>query len=144
MVNNPQALIATLKAQHRTIQEDLRQLLQGFSSQNSLDGGVVLAGLSKLKNDVLGHLELENGVFYPDYLAKKSANGQDITQTEEFIKVMDNIGKEFLAFLEKYNNTNTIENSKTDLFKELNDITATINTRIETEEEGVFDLYLVS
>jgi regulator of sigma D len=137
MITNPQELISTLKAQHRVLQSDL----QFDPSLNSRD---IILNLNKFKTDLLAHLSLENGEFYPDYKAKKEKNGEDPNAINEFINIMAAIGKEVMEFLNKYNTPETIDNSNGEFSNELTQITNTLNTRIETEEEGVYDIYLLS
>jgi regulator of sigma D len=131
---NPQELISTLKSQHRTLQADLALVLKDVSP---------LPDLIKFKNDLLEHLKLENEVFYPDYIDKKTKRGEDVVKTKEFIRQMDDIGKVVMGFLDKYNTSEMINASASDFNKELPNIISTLNLRIETEEEGVFDLYLL-
>jgi regulator of sigma D len=138
---NPQELIATLKTQHRTLQTDLSLALEDSKSENT--GKDISLQLIKFKTDLLEHLKLENGEFYPDYLDKKVKRGEDIVSTKEFIKQMEDIGKIVMVFLDKYHAPEVINTGIMDFRKELIDIIKTLNTRIETEEEGVFDLYLL-
>jgi len=134
MVQSPQELVSTLKAQHRSLQADLSAALDGTNSA---------LALTKFRNDLLEHLQLENEVFYPDYLEKQGKKGEDVTKTKEFIKQMDDIGNVVMAFLNKYNAAEAITATTEDFKKELETIIRTLNLRIETEEEGVFGLYLL-
>jgi len=144
MVNNPQELITTLKAQHRGLQSDLTNVLGELKSETVLNASAVISKLAKFKEDLIEHLKLENGEFYPDYLHKKEIKGENIAQTKEFIGVMENIGKVVIAFLDKYDNIEAIESSRLVFDNEFNNIIRTLNTRIETEEEGVYEIYLVT
>jgi len=143
MVSNPQELITILKTQHRGLQNDLKLVLDELNSETTLNSRVVVSKLAKFKDDLLAHLKLENGEFYPDYLAKKDKKGEDTTSTKEFMKIMEDIGKVVLAFLDKYSSAEVVESSRLVFTKELQEIISTLNTRIETEEEGVFDIYLI-
>jgi len=140
---NPQELITTLKDQHRTLQNDLSLALNNSNATGSLVGSTIVENLSKFKKDLLEHLKLENGEFYPDYLEKKTKRGEDITSTKEFVRQMDEIGKVVIGFLEKYSTPESVEKVIPEFRKELANIIGTLNTRIETEEDGVFGLYLL-
>ena len=107
---NPQELISTLKSQHRTLQTDLALAMKDVSP---------LPDLIKFKNDLLEHLKLENEVFYPDYIDKKTTRGEDVVSTKEFIRQMDDIGKVVIGFLEKYNSSEKINAAVPDFKKEL-------------------------
>lgn len=142
MVNNPQELITTLKTQHRGLQDDLRSVLGELKSETTLNASAIISKLAKFKEDLTEHLKLENGEFYPDYLQKKEIKGESLIQAKAFIATMEDIGKVVMAFLKKYNNMEVIEGSKLVFGIELNNIIKTLNTRIETEEEGVYEIYL--
>jgi hemerythrin-like domain-containing protein len=143
MINNPLKLITTLKAQHRGLQNDLNIVADELKLETTSINSVIIPKLAKFKNNLLEHLKLENEEFYPDYLSKKEKKGEDITSSEEFIKLMDEIGKTVLAFLDKYSIAEAVESSQSVFKDELSGIIDTLNTRIETEEDGVYDLYLL-
>ena len=143
MVTNPQALIAKLKIQHRGLQHDLVLVSDGVASKTLQQSSVLVSGLATFKHDLLEHLTLENGEFYPDYLHKKEVKGEDLESTKEFIKKMDDIGKAVMGFLDTYATPEAIDASKLTFQHELQGIIKTLNVRIETEEEGVYDIYLV-
>ena len=140
---DPQELVSTLKSQHRTLQADLALATEDAKSDTESKGVSILSSLTKFKNDLVEHLKLENDVFYPDYLEKKIKKGEDISSTKEFIRQMDDIGKVVMGFLDKYKTPEAINTAISDYKKELFNIVGTLNIRIETEEEGVFDLYLL-
>lgn len=140
---NPQDLIAKLKAQHRTLQADLSSALDDSKLDTGKNGESIVAKLTKFKSDLLEHLKLENEEFYPDYLDKKTKRGEDVITTKEFIRQMDDIGKAVMDFLGKYSSSDVINTASLSFGEELSGIIGTLNTRIETEEEGLFDLYLL-
>lgn len=86
---------------------------------------------------------MENGTFYTDYINKKIKRGEDVTSTKEFIKKMDDIAAVIKVFLDKYSDANKINLAIIDFRRELQDIIDTLNLRIETEEDGVFEFYLL-
>ena len=133
----PQELISTLKNQHRILQSDLSSALEVNKR-----GENIILDLIKFKNDLLEHLKLENETFYTDYLDKKTKKGEEIENTKKFIKEMDDIAKVVMTFLEKYSSSESINKYITEFNKELPDIISTLNMRIETEEDGVYDIYL--
>lgn len=144
MVNNPQELISILKMQHRGLQTDLKLVLDDLKVESALNDNTIVTKLTKFKADLSEHLRIENGEFYPDYLHKKEMKKEDTTPTKEFMKIMEDIGKVVMAFLDAYSNIEAIKRSKTVFESELHTIISTLNTRIETEEEAVYDVYLVS
>jgi len=137
-----QELIETLTKQHRKLQKDLTSALEK-SNDISNKKDEILIELTTFKTDLLEHLELENGTFYPAYLEKKKELGESIQSTEEFINKMSEIGEKVFAFLNKYSTTETIKENPTNFTNELSTITATLNTRVETEEEGVYGVFLL-
>jgi regulator of sigma D len=138
---NSQELVSKIKSQHLILQEDLAFLLE--DSKLKVNGEKIISQLIKFKNDLLNHLELENKQFYADYLDKKMKRNEDIESTEEFIKQMNDISKIVINFLNKYNSPEIIEQAFSDFRKELLEVSGVLNARIETEEEGIFDLYLM-
>ena len=143
MVTNPQALIATLTAQHRGLQRDLAFVSDGLKSETIQKSSVLVSQLAIFKKDLSEHLALENGEFYPDYLHKKEVKGEDLGSTKEFIRKMDDIGKVVMGFLDTYKTPESIDVSIVTFQHELEGIIKTLNVRIETEEEGVYGIYLV-
>lgn len=140
----PQELITTLKNQHRSLQFDLSLALENSRIETEKEDKNILFDLEKFKKDLSEHLKLENEVFYPDYLAKKLKNGEDITKTEEFISQMIVIGDKVTEFLNKYSTPEAINSNISNFKEELVEIMGILNIRIETEEEGVFEFYLLS
>lgn len=53
------------------------------------------------------------------------------------------IAKVVMNFLEKYSSPEAVEKSLSDFQGELRGVINTLNVRIETEEAGVFDFYLL-
>ena len=140
---DPKKLIESLKMQHRQLQADL-----GGALKDAIEGVVkneseILAFLNKFKADLKIHINLENDVFYPDFLAKKLKRGEDITEISKFVDQMKQIGYDVNSFLEKYDTPAEIEDIHADFAGDLKQIIAALNVRIETEEEGVFDFYLL-
>ena len=113
----PQELIDTLISQHRLLQKYL-------TSELNLE-------LFKITLDE--HLKLEDEQFYPRYMELKKKRGEDLTPTLEFINQMKEIGEKVRYFLENYSEKDTEELSK---------VVDTLNLRIETEEEGVYGVFL--
>jgi regulator of sigma D len=140
---NPQDLIKILKAQHRVLQADLLSA-QGFSGSTDANRfEKTLSFLAKFRVDLNEHIKLENDKFYPGYIKKQIERGEEVESTKLFIKKMDEIAMVIMAFLDKYLAAGDIEKNLFNFKKELSGIIGTLNTRIETEEEGLFDLYLL-
>ena len=140
---NSQDLISTLKSQHRILESDLLQVSNEAKSEAGSVGEAIVLGLTKFKKDLGEHLELENGAFYPDYLDKKIKRGEDTASTKEFIEQMNGIGKTVMDFLGKFNTPQAVDNEVVNFINELSKIIGVLKIRIETEEEGVFELYLL-
>ena len=143
MLSNPQELISTLKIQHRALQADLSIVQDELTKGLSVKTDTVILALTKFRNDLIEHLKLENNEFYPDYLDKKAKRGEDVSSTRDFIKQMEDIGKTVMLFLDTYDNSAAVNTNLTVFSKALNGVISVLNTRIETEEEGVFGLYLL-
>jgi len=134
-MNTPQELVDTLISQRRQLQADLGQVSAAKSPET------IEKLLAVFKTHLATHLNLENGVFYPDYLNKKIKNGEEIESTKEFIGIMNDIATKVTGFLDTYSHPApqfSLAIFKTDLSK----IIDVLNSRIETEEDGVYDIYL--
>lgn len=131
---NRQELVQTLKGQHRLLQADLGEAIKG------VDSGMIketLNSLVKFKADLVVHLDLENGTFYPDYL--KNSNEQE--KIKKFMNEMIAIGETVMGFLNKYDTVEKITEAKDTFSPELKKIVGALNLRIEMEEEGLYDVY---
>lgn len=134
------SLVKTLKDQHRNLQSALVNTEKELSSGSTEN---VIKLLANFRTDLIIHLELENGTFYPDYLRITEEKGGDTEKIKGFIAQMAEIGEKVIAFLSKYITTDSINSNKQDFAKELEKITSTLNLRIQMEEEGIYDIYLV-
>jgi len=137
----PQDLIKNLIAQHRQLQQDLILVMNDIDDKKNCSERIV-ANLQKFRQQLIDHLKLEDDVFYMKYIEIKKMRGEDLSSTYSFIQEIKQIGVAVMQFLEKYSNKDSVENE--DNFKsELSAIVSTLNARIETEEEGVYGIYLV-
>jgi len=137
---NPQELIAALRNQHHELQDVLTSVL-GISMTEEKDENFIMEYLSKFKNDIHTHLELENVVFYPAYIEALKKRGEDTQKVQAFIKDMDVIGDAVVGFLDKYPAAETIYRTKDEFKKKLVEIIEILTVRIE-EEDKIFDYYL--
>lgn len=137
---DPQELIFVLKEQHRRLQKNLSLALK--DSETDIKGEDVLLNFIEFKQNFSKHLKFENEKFYPDYLNKKIKRGEDITHTKEFIRKMADIANIVIGFLNKYNTSEIISANRSLFREELLEVINTLNLRIETEEDGVFDIYI--
>lgn len=140
---NPQELVTTLKEQHRMLQADLSVALENSKIETKESLESVVSGLAKFRSNLLAHMKLEGEQFYPDYFEKKIAKGENIENGKRFIKEMDELAKTIIEFLDKYAVAGSVGASLVDFRKELSAMISTLNIRIETEEEGMFDFYLI-
>lgn len=67
--------------------------------------------------------------------------GDNTTNTEAFIAEMNGIKETVVAFLNKYGALENINNDKSEFLTDLKGIIEALNLRIESEEEGVYQLY---
>ena len=137
----PQELIKILKDQHKELQEDLSLALSKTKSGEN-PGERIIIDLASFKSMLLSHVQIETEVFYADYLKKEELKGEKIEDTVKFIKEMDNIATEIMAFLDEYATAKAIDKNLKSFSVELSGIIAILNRRIESEEDGVFNLYL--
>jgi hemerythrin-like domain-containing protein len=138
----PQELITLLREQHRTLGIELTNALEAAKDATALRDEEIVAYLNTFRNDLTEHLKIENVVFYPDYLNKKSKIKENVAYAQELIKQMDEIAVAVLAFLDTYNSVTSIERARAKFISELATIMDTLRVRIETEDE-IFDLYLL-
>lgn len=133
-----QELILLLKSQHLNLQKDLANVLEGINLDDKKNLTVLY--LDKFKTDLLNHLKLEDEEFYPAYF-KKSQHNKEYAQ--KLVLQMSQIVEVVMKFLKKYESLVEITNNKNNFKSELLEIINTLNIRIETEEDGIYDLYLV-
>lgn len=130
-------IIQKMIDQHRALQQNLGSA-SDLAKQDKPDKNGIVAALEEFKKNLLEHLKLENGEFYPDLLKKMEARNMDTLKTKAFIAEMDEIGKVVIAFLGKYSKPEAIDEK----FKEdLKGIINALNLRIESEESGVFTYF---
>jgi regulator of sigma D len=135
-------IIQTMIDQHRVLQQNLGKA-KDLASQNKPDLSGIITELEEFKKNLLEHLKLENGEFYPELLKKMEAKNMDVSKTKEFIAEMDEIGKVVMAFLEKYSKPEIIEGSADKFKEDLKGIISALNLRVESEESGVFTYFSV-
>ncbi|MEI8270797.1 MAG: hypothetical protein WCG45_05530, partial [bacterium] len=95
--------------------------------------------------DLPEHLNLENDVFYPSLLSQMENKKMDTTKTRAFIEEMNVIGASVSNFSNKYKTESSIRDQFNDFKNELVNIISILNTRIESEESGVYlywDMYI--
>lgn len=140
---NPKELIDILKEQHKMLKSNLDLALENskLETKESLEG--VILSLNKFRSDLLAHVKLEDEEFYPDYFNKKNKRGESLDTGEKFVNEMKAISKVIFSFLDKYPTVESIQKSIPEFRRELNSIAGTLSVRVETEEEGLFDFYLM-
>lgn len=135
-------LVAQLKEQHVSLRHDLDEAIGLATTASDGSAEKICSILERFKTDLTVHLGLEDGVFYPDYLDKVAKRGADVSGIEEFIRQMGIIAQAVTAFLGKYAAPEAISASYAGFGDELKAVAGTLADRIETEEEGVYDIYL--
>ena len=142
MVNEPQQLIAELKRQHLELRSELVSVQEKTTLPDTVDGNAIILDLAKFKEDLEEHTKLESNTLYPDYLTKKMARGESIDSIHNFMDQISTIEQSVMSFLDKYSTAESVEKSAQVFSNDLNEIISTLATRIESEEMGVFDVYL--
>jgi len=132
-----QNLVSTMKEQHKGLQADLMSLTE------VLLGGIIVGGLEKFKSDLTGHLSLENETFYVQLLEKMREKGMDTKNTETFIASMNDIAKVVMEFLNKYGDVGFVSENIDEFKQDLQGIIKALNVRIESEEDGVYEEFLI-
>lgn len=136
-----QSLVKTLISQHRILQADLGKISDMLDEIDE-QAGEIVSTLEKFKLDLSTHLKLENGTFYPSLLDHMKAKNMATEDTEKFISEMKDIEKIVLDFLKKYDASQKIKESPKNFKNDFPPIVTTLNLRIESEEEGVYETFL--
>lgn len=124
-------------SQHLKLKNDL-QIVAELIRASDIVAVSILKELNNFKKDLVDHLELENGTFYPELLKEMREKNQDTTNTEKFISEMKDVENDVITFLKKYQNGQLIDDGKVKLKKEFPRIYQILNLRITSEEEGVY------
>lgn len=132
----PQELISVLKSQHTVLKSGLE------AAYGKTDTNDIILTLKKFKIDLVNHMKLENNEFYPDYMDKKIKRGESVEITKEIIIQMNEIAKALFLFLDKYGTAQSIDKDRLSFRNELLDITGVLRIRVDTEEEGIYGVYL--
>lgn len=132
-----------MRAQHRKLQADLGAIL-AIAESDQEDRGARIVELSHVFSaDLQEHLSVEDGTFYPDYVGCIESAGGDTAPVYEFIAAMKKIGDAVSGFFSTYTDAHAIDGSIDVFVAELKSIIDTLNIRIETEEEGVYSIYVL-
>lgn len=136
-------LISTLKSQHKILQS----LLNGVFTEVQLPNPnieIILDRLQQFNNLLVEHVQLENDNFYLNYLENETGKPEKKKIKEQFKQQMDVIAKQVVDFLAKYDDTTKISSNLSVLREDVETVTQILNLRVETEEEGLFDIYAAS
>lgn len=139
-MENRDNFIERMMQQHRNLQKDIGIALV-LSKNEEIKANEINAYLKQFSLDLKEHLNLENGIFYPELIDAMKSKGIDTLKTEDFINQMKEIGVVVTAFLEKYTEISNIEKDLSIFIKELENIISVLNLRIESEEEGVYSYW---
>jgi hypothetical protein len=123
--------------QHRGLQKCLGET-KDLTQFTKPELSMIISSLKSFNSDLLAHRHLEEEVFYPELLRRMKADDLDTFKTTEFIKEMEDIGVLVAVFLAKYLDDVILEKKLIDFIEELDNITETLNIRIESEEAGVY------
>ncbi|MBT4209568.1 MAG: hemerythrin domain-containing protein [Candidatus Komeilibacteria bacterium] len=136
-------LISTLIKQHRSLQQDVTNVLDLCNSADTTNFTKIDQGIKKFTKNLVEHLELENDTFYVGLLEKMKQAGQDTAKTEQFIAEMKDIEKVVQGFLDKYKDADSIKNGFVDFKDEFTNIKEVLVLRIESEESGVYSYWVL-
>lgn len=139
----PKELILLLKQQHQGLRTDFSAAVNASSEANRTDAQQILLALNVAETALVEHMQTENTLFYADYLEKKMQRGESVEKTKYFVHEMDEIGARANDFFERYRSAEAILENQLTFRKELTDIFSTLKIRMEVEEEGIFDIYLL-
>lgn len=137
---NKKTIVTILVEQHRTLQKGLKAV-SGLLESVDIDTQDIIFSLNQFKQDLIDHLELENGTFYPELLKKMQAKGQDTEKTEQFIYEMKDIEARVKTFLGKYESVESVETKKDQFKKEFEKNVEILNIRIASEEATVYSYW---
>lgn len=141
MIENKKELINTLTLQHRGLQNHLNSALN-FCKSNDIPN--IQDSLHKFELLLNDHLDLENNSFYPDYKRIKLVLHEDTSTIDKFIDEMIKIGEKIKTFFMKYPSATKIEEHLNEFEVDMRNTVEILNVRIETEEDDLYKLYLLS
>ena len=142
IMNNNKLLISILIKQHRKLQSDLSDILQVAKSSDIDKSNIILKKTRAFTVDITEHLTLEDNTFYPAYFKLKESINGSTDYAKQLMNEMTNIKEVILDFIKKYSDNEQIMRSIQTYITELESIIQTLNTRIEIEEESIYNLFL--
>lgn len=136
------ALVETMKAQHAQLALDLEEL-RVLATGEAPERAAIVAGLARFSAHLAEHLELEDGTFYPAYIAQKRQLGEDTERVTQYMKEMQVIAKAVSVFVASAL-PEGIETAEVvaRFIPQLKRISQMLAVRIETEEEGPYEKFL--
>ncbi len=126
-------LIKILNMQHDQIHKEMENV-QEEASKIEPNYDVLLTHMTKFKEKLLEHLELEDAEFYPRLEEMLRKEHEDPTEIIEFGKTMVAISAPVKEFLEKYDTRESIEADLDKFRRSLVDIMTKIFMRISSED----------
>ncbi len=132
-----QTLLNLLLSQHRQLREDLVSL-DNELAKGSPNPQIILSGLSRYKDDLAGHLQTEDRLFYPLLLKQLAENQLAVENTRRFIGEMDVISIRVQIFFKKYASVETLSPDLAAFARDFHAMSQEILLRISAEEEGVY------
>lgn len=142
-IMNKEELISKLKVQHRELEINLSNALSFCDGTHEDAGEKIHTELGRFKNTLTEHLTLEDSTFYPEYFKMKIAMGEGVESTQTFFDEIKSIGTKVNTFLDTYHTPETITASLDSFTQDLKNITAVLRVRLETEEESVYQIFLL-
>lgn len=130
-------LVDILIKQHNELRREIA-VIKEESQKDAPVFSALFAGLEQFNKSLLGHLSLEDNVFYPKLLEKLESQGLNTGDTRKFIEEMKEIEKQIRGFLGKYGSSGQIEKNLSSFKPDLNEMAVVLLIRIYSEENGVY------
>lgn len=134
-------LISILEQQHEELEKTILLALK-LSKSSKANSEEIIKTLNKFNKDLHEHVELENKEFYPAYFSKKSKMTGSHDRDDKLSQEMNGIVDSVQIFLKKYSTSKSICKDSKVFNNELKKIIALLNVRIDTEGEGMYELFL--
>ena len=136
------ALVERMKAQHVQLALDLEEL-RVLATREAPERAAIVAGIARFSAHLAEHLELEDGTFYPAYIALKRQRGEHTDRVIQYVKEMQVIAKAVGVFVASAlpEGVETAE-AVARFTPQLKRISQILVVRIETEEEDPYEKFL--
>lgn len=136
-------LVAQLRAQHIALMQGFERALTHSRDLTETNVPRVLEALTQFTHKLHEHFTLENEIFYPLFLEKKHARGENTESIEKFIAEVQSTESTITAFLDSFETQEQIVAQAEKFRSELQSIFLQFCKRIETENDIIYDVFLL-